>query len=122
MSRWEPWWERAGSECNDVPTLVELLLVVAAVLSRVGKLDPPTNQTNRPNLQAAGKPLYRSAFTTGAADGSPFFNPFDLDMKNVANTGACRPGGRGGLGSWLGAGLRLGVVDGVVLGRGVAIV
>jgi all-trans-8'-apo-beta-carotenal 15,15'-oxygenase len=37
--------------------------------------------------QAAGRPLFRSAFTKGSADGSPFFNPFDLDMKNVANTG-----------------------------------
>jgi all-trans-8'-apo-beta-carotenal 15,15'-oxygenase len=37
--------------------------------------------------QAAGKPLFRNAFTRGAADGSPFFNPLDLNFKNVANTG-----------------------------------
>ncbi|GIL87069.1 hypothetical protein Vretifemale_15228 [Volvox reticuliferus] len=37
--------------------------------------------------QAAGRPLFRNAFTRGAADGSPVFNPFDLSFKNVANTG-----------------------------------
>ncbi len=37
-------------------------------------------------MQVAGKPLYRNAFTRGAADGSPLFNPFDLSFKNVANT------------------------------------
>ena len=42
---------------------------------------PPTAQ------QAAGKPLFRTAFSRGSADGSPLFNPFDLTMKNVANTG-----------------------------------
>lgn len=38
--------------------------------------------------QVAGRPLQRSAFTKGAADGSPFFNPFDMRLKNPANTGA----------------------------------
>ncbi|GLC46483.1 hypothetical protein PLESTB_000331500 [Pleodorina starrii] len=37
--------------------------------------------------QAAGRPLYRNSFTRGSADGSPWFNPFDLNFKNVANTG-----------------------------------
>lgn len=37
--------------------------------------------------QAAGRPLYRTAFTRGAADGNPFFNPFDFNLKNCANTG-----------------------------------
>ncbi|GIL50225.1 hypothetical protein Vafri_6458 [Volvox africanus] len=37
--------------------------------------------------QAAGRPLFRNAFTRGAADGFPLFNPFDLSFKNVANTG-----------------------------------
>eukprot|EP00879_Flechtneria_rotunda_P000885 GHRR01001012.1.p1 GENE.GHRR01001012.1~~GHRR01001012.1.p1 ORF type:complete len:699 (+),score=220.59 GHRR01001012.1:1081-3177(+) len=37
--------------------------------------------------QAAGRPLYRSAFTKGSGNGSPFFNPFNMEMKNVANTG-----------------------------------
>ena len=38
--------------------------------------------------------MHRSAFTRGAADGSPFFNPFDLNMKNVANTGVLHWGGK----------------------------
>lgn len=37
--------------------------------------------------QAAGQPVHRTAFTKGAADGSLLFNPFDMQMKNVANTG-----------------------------------
>ncbi len=37
--------------------------------------------------QEAGRPLYRNAFTRGAADGSGLFNPLDLSFKNVANTG-----------------------------------
>ncbi|GIL70729.1 hypothetical protein Vretifemale_1443 [Volvox reticuliferus] len=37
--------------------------------------------------QAAGRPLYRNSFTRGSHDGSiPWFNPFDLSFKNVANT------------------------------------
>jgi carotenoid cleavage dioxygenase-like enzyme len=31
--------------------------------------------------QAAGRPLYRTAFTRGAADGSPLFDPFDLKVR-----------------------------------------
>ncbi len=39
-------------------------------------------------VQAAGRPLYRNSFTRGSYDGStPWFNPFDLSFKNVANTG-----------------------------------
>ncbi|GLC44176.1 hypothetical protein PLESTM_001563900 [Pleodorina starrii] len=38
--------------------------------------------------QAAGRPLYRNSFTRGSHDHStPWFNPFDLTFKNVANTG-----------------------------------
>ncbi|KAG2485817.1 hypothetical protein HYH03_015527 [Edaphochlamys debaryana] len=40
--------------------------------------------------QDAGRPLYRNSFTRGSADGSPWFNPFDLAFKNVANTGVIR--------------------------------
>lgn len=36
--------------------------------------------------QAAGKILYRNTFTKGAANGSRWFNPFDLKFKNIANT------------------------------------
>ena len=31
--------------------------------------------------------MHRTAFTRGAADGSLLFNPFDMQLKNVANTG-----------------------------------
>jgi hypothetical protein len=31
--------------------------------------------------QAAGRPLFRNSFTRGSADGSFFFNPFDLTFK-----------------------------------------
>jgi all-trans-8'-apo-beta-carotenal 15,15'-oxygenase len=44
--------------------------------------------------QAAGRPLFRTAFTRGAADGNPFFNPFDFNLKNCANTGVLNWGGR----------------------------
>lgn len=44
--------------------------------------------------QAAGRPLYRNAFTRGSADGSPLFNPLDLSFKNVANTGVLYWAGR----------------------------
>jgi hypothetical protein len=44
--------------------------------------------------QAAGRPVHRTAFTRGAADGSLLFNPFDLKMKNVANTGVLHWGGK----------------------------
>ena len=38
--------------------------------------------------QAARRALYRTPFTRGAADGSWLFNPLDMSLKNVANTGA----------------------------------
>ncbi|KAF6256619.1 carotenoid oxygenase [Scenedesmus sp. NREL 46B-D3] len=44
--------------------------------------------------QAAGRPVHRTAFTRGAADGSLLFNPFDFTLKNVANTGVVHWGGR----------------------------
>jgi hypothetical protein len=44
--------------------------------------------------QAAGRPVHRTAFTRGAADGSLLFNPFDFTLKNVANTGVLNWGGR----------------------------
>ncbi|KAI8470373.1 MAG: carotenoid oxygenase [Monoraphidium minutum] len=37
--------------------------------------------------QAVGRPLFRTAFSRGAADGNPLFNPFDFNLKNCANTG-----------------------------------
>ncbi|KIY95659.1 lignostilbene-alpha,beta-dioxygenase [Monoraphidium neglectum] len=37
--------------------------------------------------QAAGRPTLRTAFTRGSVDGNPFFNPFDFNLKNCANTG-----------------------------------
>lgn len=45
-------------------------------------------------LQAAGRPVHRTAFTRGAADGNPLFNPFDFTLKNVANTGVLAWGGK----------------------------
>ena len=33
-----------------------------------------------------GKATLRNAFTSGSMDDNPFFNPFDLAFKNVANT------------------------------------
>lgn len=45
-------------------------------------------------LQAAGRPVHRTAFTRGAADGSVLFNPFDFQLKNVANTGVIHWGGK----------------------------
>ncbi|KAG2441768.1 hypothetical protein HXX76_003381 [Chlamydomonas incerta] len=44
--------------------------------------------------QEAGRPLFRNSFSRGSADGSPFFNPFDLTFKNVANTGVLAWGGQ----------------------------
>ncbi|KAJ9506085.1 hypothetical protein QJQ45_016616 [Haematococcus lacustris] len=44
--------------------------------------------------QAAKQPLFRNAFTRGAADGSSWFNPLDLSFKNVANTGVLYWGGK----------------------------
>lgn len=51
---------------------------------------PPPEQ----NTQAAGRPVHRTAFTRGAADGSLLFNPFDMQMKNVANTGVLHWGNK----------------------------
>jgi carotenoid cleavage dioxygenase-like enzyme len=45
-------------------------------------------------LQAARRPVHRTAFTRGAADGSLLFNPLDFTLKNVANTGVLNWGGR----------------------------
>jgi hypothetical protein len=36
--------------------------------------------------QAAGRPLYKGAFSTGNPAGGWFNNPLDLKFKNVANT------------------------------------
>eukprot|EP00878_Enallax_costatus_P035826 GHUV01040057.1.p1 GENE.GHUV01040057.1~~GHUV01040057.1.p1 ORF type:complete len:367 (+),score=91.51 GHUV01040057.1:124-1101(+) len=44
--------------------------------------------------QAAGRPVHRTAFTRGAADGGMLFNPFDFQLKNVANTGVLHWGGK----------------------------
>lgn len=44
--------------------------------------------------QEAGRPLFRTAFTRGSANGSPFFNPFDLSLKNCSNTGVLAWAGR----------------------------
>jgi hypothetical protein len=38
--------------------------------------------------------VHRTAFTRGAADGNPLFNPFDFTLKNVANTGVLAWGGK----------------------------
>jgi hypothetical protein len=38
--------------------------------------------------------VHRTAFTRGAADGSLLFNPFDMQLKNVANTGVLHWGGK----------------------------
>jgi all-trans-8'-apo-beta-carotenal 15,15'-oxygenase len=45
-------------------------------------------------VQVAGRPLYRNAFTRGAADGGWLFNPFNLRLKNIANTGVIHWGGK----------------------------
>uniref|UniRef100_A0A6U7ZC62 Dioxygenase n=1 Tax=Eutreptiella gymnastica TaxID=73025 RepID=A0A6U7ZC62_9EUGL len=37
--------------------------------------------------QEAGRALYRGAFSTGNTTGSWFYNPFDMNFKNIANTG-----------------------------------
>ena len=36
--------------------------------------------------QAAGRAVFRNAFTSGSMGRNPFFNPFDLAFKNIANT------------------------------------
>jgi len=45
-------------------------------------------------MQAAGRPVHHTAFTRGAADGSLLFNPFDMQLKNVANTGVLHWGNK----------------------------
>lgn len=53
-----------------------------------------TSTHTHPSVQAAGRPIHRTAFTKGAADGSLLFNPFDMQMKNVANTGVIHWGNK----------------------------
>lgn len=38
--------------------------------------------------------MHRTAFTRGAADGGLLFNPFDMALKNVSNTGVLMWAGR----------------------------
>jgi carotenoid cleavage dioxygenase-like enzyme len=45
-------------------------------------------------MQEAGRPMHRTAFTRGAADGGLLFNPFDMALKNVSNTGVLMWAGR----------------------------
>lgn len=75
-------WSTRATPAPRTPAAAE------SVCRQLCRCSPHAPHTHA-SLQAAGRPLYRSAFTTGSADGSPFFNPFDLDMKNVANTGGC---------------------------------
>lgn len=44
--------------------------------------------------QAAGKMLYRGAFSVGNPSGGKFFNPFDLSVKGIANTGVLNWGNK----------------------------
>ena len=44
--------------------------------------------------QAAGRMLFKGAFTTGNPSGGWFYNPFDFDVKNVANTHVVHWGGK----------------------------
>ena len=43
--------------------------------------------------QAAQKMIYKGAFAIGNPKGDSFYNPFDFDVKNVANTGVVNWGG-----------------------------
>ena len=43
--------------------------------------------------QAAQQMLYKGAFAIGNPKGDSFYNPFDFDVKNVANTGVVNWGG-----------------------------
>ena len=43
--------------------------------------------------QAAQRMLYKGAFAIGNPKGDSFYNPFDFDVKNVANTGVVDWGG-----------------------------
>lgn len=44
--------------------------------------------------QAAGKMLYRGAFSVGNPSGGKFFNPFNFAVKGIANTGVLNWGNR----------------------------
>ena len=44
--------------------------------------------------QAAGKMLYRGAFSVGNPSGGKFFNPFNFAVKGIANTGVLNWGDR----------------------------
>ena len=44
--------------------------------------------------QAAGKMLYRGAFSVGNPSGGKFFNPFNFSVKGIANTGVVNWGGK----------------------------
>ena len=44
--------------------------------------------------QAAGKMLYRGAFSVGNPSGGKFFNPFNFAVKGIANTGVLNWGGK----------------------------
>ena len=44
--------------------------------------------------QAAGKMLYRGAFSVGNPSGGKFFNPFNFTVKGIANTGVLNWGGK----------------------------
>lgn len=44
--------------------------------------------------QAAGKMLYRGAFSVGNPSGGRFFNPFNFAVKGIANTGVLNWGGK----------------------------
>ena len=44
--------------------------------------------------QAAGKMLYRGAFSVGNPSGGKFFNPFNFAVKGIANTGVLNWGNK----------------------------
>ncbi len=44
--------------------------------------------------QAAGRMLYRGAFSVGNPSGGKFFNPFNFTVKGIANTGVLNWGGK----------------------------
>ena len=44
--------------------------------------------------QAAGKMLYRGAFSVGNPSGGKIFNPFNFSVKGIANTGVLYWGGK----------------------------
>ena len=65
--------------CRSVTSVAFLRLL--GVYSEHTTWRATTKKTQQPTKhhyqKAAGRPLYRSPFTRGAADGAPFFNPFD---------------------------------------------